>query len=221
MHQRSELEQLRTLAEMQTIRDMFTNDHAAYPSTEVLRRTGISKVMIEEYLPLLLLVQNIPGVRLASLTRESNPGPDAILLFDDGSQATVQITCAGENEITALQRELLNDGQVVFANQATNRNPTTREITQTGRILTTRTANTHAAIDEVRSAIEKKTRTYRSGTKLLLINMHRSEGTMTEEWQEQLRVAVSTRADVPYGSIYVATAKTCFCVLSKRIERVQ
>jgi hypothetical protein len=187
----------------------------------VRRRTGISKVVIEEYLPLLLLAQNIPGVRSARLTTDSNPGPDAVLLFDDGSQAMVQITCAGENEITALQRELLNDGQVVFANQATNRNRRTREITQTGRILTTRTANTHAAIDEVLSTIERKTRTYWSGTKLLLINMHRSEITMTGEWQEQLRVAVSTRTDVPYESIYVATAKTCFCVLAKGIESAQ
>jgi hypothetical protein len=216
MHQRSELEQFRTPAEMQTIRDTFTNNHAAYPSTEVLRRTGISKVMIEEYLPLLLLVQNIPRVRLASLTRESNPGPDAVLLFDDGSQATVQITSAGENKTTALQRELLRNGKVVFENQPTNRNPRTHEITQTGRVLVTRTGYTQAAIDEVLSAIERKTLTDRSDTNVLLIKMHRSEVTMTEEWREQLRVAVFARPDLRYESIYVVIDNTCFCVLAKR-----
>lgn len=219
MHQRSELEQVRTLAEMQTIRDIFTNDHAAYRNAEVLRRKGIAKVIIEEYLPLLLLIQNIPGARRASLTSESNPGPDAVLLFDDESEATVQITSAGENKTTAQQRELLSNGQVVFANQGTNRDPRTGKIKQTGRMLTTRTGYTQAAIDEVVSAIERKAQTDRSDTDLLLINMHRSEVTMTEEWQEQMRLAVSARTNVPYESIYVATAKTCFCVLAKRIER--
>lgn len=213
MHQRSELEQLRTLAEMQTIVDIFANYHAEYPSVEVRRRRGISKVVkviVEEYLPLLLLAKNIPGVISARLNADSNPGPDAVLHFDGGNQMTVQITCAGESESTALQRELLNDGQAVFATQTTSRDRTTCKIRQTGRSLTTRTANTLAAIKEVLSAIEKKKDNYLEDTKLLLINMHRSEITLLEDWREQLHVQVSALTDMPYERIYVSTAHTCF-----------
>lgn len=210
MHQRSELEQFHTLAEMQTIVDTFTNDHAEYPSAEVRRSRGIPKVMAEEYFPLLLLARNIPSVISARLTTKSNPGPDAVLLLDGGYQQTVQITCVGKNKSTALQRELLNDGQVVFATQAANRDSRTRKITQTGRSITTRTASTLTAIEEVLFAIKKKNDKYRTDTKLLLINMHRSETTLLVGWREMLRIKVSALANTPYEKIYVATANNCF-----------
>ena len=208
MHRRSELEQPRTLAEMQAIIDTFANDLAEYPSTKVRRRTGVAKIVIEEYYPLLLLAQSLSGFKSASLTADSHPGPDAVLQFDNGSQATVQITCAGEDESTALQRELLNGGQTVFANQSVNRK--TDEITQSGRVLTTRTKNTLAAIDEVLSAIKRKKKKYRPGTQILLISIRRSEITMTKDWQQQLLVRVSALTDLPYERIYVATVHTCF-----------
>jgi hypothetical protein len=164
----------------------------------------------EEYIPLFLLAQNLPGFKSASLTAVSHPGPDAVLLFDDESKVTIQITCAGENEITAYQRELLNDGQFVCANQSASRSGETGKITQSGRVLTTRAKNTQVAIGEVLLAIEKKKKKYRVGTQFLLISIRRSEITMTKDWQQQLLVAVSALTAFPYERIYVATAHTCF-----------
>lgn len=210
MHHRSALEQPRTLVEMQAVINTFANDPAEYSSTVVLRRKGVAKIMIEEYLPLFLLAKSLTGFQSASLTVDSHPGPDAVLLFNDGSHATVQITCAGENEGTALQRELLEGGQIVYANQSAKRIRETGKVTQSGRMLTTRIANTRAAINEVLSAIEKKTHKYRTATQFLLISIHRSEITMTEDWQKQLLATVCALTDLPYERTYVATHHICF-----------
>lgn len=210
MHQRSELEQPCTLAEMQMVIDTFEKDFSEYLSTEVRHRIGVTKIVIEEYLPLFLMAQSLPGFKSARLTADSHQGPDAILLFDDESQATIQITCAGEDECTALQRELLDNGQIVFANQSVNRVRKTGEISQSGRILTTRNSNTLAAIDEVLSAIEKKTHKYRVDTLFLLIGVRRTERSMMKDWRQRLLAAVSALTDSPYERIYVVIDHTCF-----------
>lgn len=210
MHQRSELEQPRSLAEMQMVIDAFVNDREEYPNAKVHSRTGVIKTIIEEYLPLFSLAKCLPDVTSASLTPDSNPGPDALLVFRNGRKVTVQITCAGENESTALQRELLSDGQAVFANQAATRNRRTGQITQTGRVLTTRAANTNSMIEEVMSAIENKIRKFRQGTDILLISLRGSETIMSDDWRKQLLSQVFVLADVPYESIYVTIKNTCF-----------
>lgn len=213
MHQRSELEQPRTLAKMKAVIDTFANDNAQYSNTEVRRRTGVAKIVIEEYLPLFLLAQSLPGFKSAYLTPDSHPGPDAVLLFNDGSHATVQITCAGEDESTALQRQLLDDAQLVFANQSFRRNRITRKINQSGRVLTTRAVNTSTLIFEVLSALRRKTHQYRAGTQFLLISIRRPEITMTKDWQQQVCGAVTALMDLSYEHIYVSTAHICFvCV---------
>ena len=79
MHLRSELEQPRALEEMQAIIDTFANDRDEYPSPQVRLRTGVAKIVIEEYLPLFRLAQTLPGFKSASLTADSYPGPDANL----------------------------------------------------------------------------------------------------------------------------------------------
>ena len=66
MHLRSELEQPCTLAEMQAIIDRFANDCDDYPSPQVRLRTGVAKIVIEEYLPLFRLAQILPGFNLNS-----------------------------------------------------------------------------------------------------------------------------------------------------------
>ena len=210
MHSRSELEQPRTLEEMQAIIDTFANNHDEYSNSQVRLRKGVAGLVIEEYIPLFRLAETLPGFKSASLTAHSHPGPDANLLFEDGSRKTVQITCAGENGNTALQRELLNDGQIVFANQSLNRKPNSREIAKSGRILTTRTANTNALIVEVMSAIAMKEKKYRAGTDYLLITIRRSAITLANNWQQQLTASVSATPASRYERIYVATAHTCF-----------
>lgn len=210
MHSRSELEQPRTLEEMQSIIDTFANNNDEYSNSQVRLRTGVAGPLIEEYMPLFRLAESLPGFNSASLTAASHPGPDANLLFEDGSQKTVQITCAGDDKSTALQRELLNDRQIVFANQSFKRKRKSREIVKSGRLLTSHTANTDAVIDEVMLAIEKKEKKYRAGTDYLLISIRRSEITMTKDWQQQLTTAVSALPTSSYERIYVATAHTCF-----------
>lgn len=142
MHQRSELETARTLLEMRDIMNLFENSYGRYPHLNVRRRTGIAKVVIEEYIPLFRLAEILPGFRSAYLTASSYSGPDAIISFNGGSQSTVQITCAGEDESSALKRELLDSRQIVFGNQKVERCRQTRDVAISGWALTTRAANT-------------------------------------------------------------------------------
>lgn len=215
MHNRSELEKCRTLEEMQEIINTFEDNYSEYPTKEVLYRTGVAKDIIEEYIPLFLLVKNLQYVKFACLASESNPGPDALILFEDGSQASVQITCAGENKKTSLQRKLLKDGQIVFPNQLIFRDGNEDEIIKNGRVLTTPDKNTTLAILEILHAIDKKTEKYREGTQYLLISLSRAEITMTKDWKQKLCSVLSKITNLPYDRIYVATNKTCFmCEIS-------
>jgi len=135
MIQRAELEQTRSLSEMRLIVKAFANDVNSYRNEDVRRRTGVAKDIAEEYYPLFLLVQHLPHIQAAYLTPRSHPGPDAIVVFADGSSKSVQITSAGESHSTALQRELLNRGQVVFPNKKAHRAKRLPQIVESGRVL--------------------------------------------------------------------------------------
>lgn len=208
MHTRLSLEVPQTLDDMREIIASIEND-GEYPSSELRRRRGVAKDLVEEYIPLYWLARAIPDVRSGYLTPASTSGPDALLAFADDSNWAIQITCAGENKATALQRELLNNREVVFANQVPQRDRATHNITQTGRVLTTKKANADAAVTEILAAIKRKTRKYRSGTDTLLVSIRGSEITMAMGWKQQLLLQISALNDIPYERVYIVGNNTC------------
>ena len=60
----------------------FANDLAEYSNADVRHRRAISKIVIEEYLPLFLLAQTLPDFMTACLTPNSHLGPDAMIYFN-------------------------------------------------------------------------------------------------------------------------------------------
>ncbi|AZP13551.1 hypothetical protein [Undibacterium parvum] len=207
--QREKLEQPHTLDEMRNLLDRFSADHIAFPDQLVHLRRGVFKDIIEEYAPLYSLANNLEGFMWARLTKESFPGPDAIIQLNDQSQIAIQITTAGETQKTALQREVLSRGESIFRNQDALRILPSKKILMSGRALTTKKANTEEMIEEVKTAIKRKISAYRNGTQCLLILICQQSITMEFDWKSQLRAALLNITFAPYLEVYVTNTDTC------------
>lgn len=203
------LEQSKPLEEMRLITREFLENSAIYSDQEVQHRIGVIKDVVEEYVPLIQLARALPDFISARLTPPSCAGPDALLLMSDGSEIGVQITIAGENYSTALQREMLARGEIIFPNQSARRDKATNNIQTKGRILTTKSANTKNMICEVIFALEKKRSSYREGSHILLISTSRRPITLANNWQELLISSMKLKEITPYDDVYINVGDQC------------
>jgi hypothetical protein len=203
------LEEAQTFDEMRLIAKQVLEDRTKYSDREIRCRVGVIKELIEEYLPLIQLVRVLPGFTAARLTPQSHEGPDAFLSMSDGSELGVQITIAGETHSTALQREMLARGEMVFPAQSASRKKHTGSIEATGRIVTTKAANTKELIRDVIGALKKKRDCYRSGSQILLISTFYPLITITSDWSELLSSEMEKVEFSPYDVIYVNVDDQC------------
>ncbi len=153
----------------QRILDEFFGDRDAYPDDDVLMRTGICKVLAEEFHPLVRLAQSLRGVRNLRLHSPSNPGPDAIITFWWRRAARLQITCSNEGYSRALEREYLRDKGSGLMHQNWERDPSTRHVVAKGPGYFEPPADLELRLDRILAAIDEKENKYHSATEILLV----------------------------------------------------
>lgn len=207
--ERTKLEEFKTLHEMHELLAYFSSHREEFPDEHVHLRRGIAKVLLEEYAPLLMLAQHL-GAAGAKLTASAYEGPDGYLYFEDGAEAAVQVTCAGESDQTAYKRELLASGRLVFDSQRVERVSVSKAFRVSGRVLSTKDRGTSLAVEEIRLALQKKCKNFKEGTSILLIHSRRNELTMSADWTAQVHAAMSHLSEVPYRAVFVCTRKSIF-----------
>jgi len=206
---RAALEAPRSLDEMEALLHVFINDREKIADSDIYRRVGVVKDLIEEYLPLVTFSRTILNFSSANLTAPSHAGPDAFVKLSNGEVLGVQITTAGENYTTSLHRELLARGSVVYPKQNAIRSRIDNGIHVSGRILSTKSSNTDRVVLDVISAIQKKRKTYRAGTQILLISVRDSSITLVDNWQQVLLVALSDVCVAPYENVSLVLSGAC------------
>ncbi len=208
MIKRADLEIPRTPEEMGKFIAVYELDVDTYSNEDVHLRKGVLKDFLEEYCPLYTLVRNLPNIRTARLTPKSNEGPDAIVSTGE-NELTVQITRADESYKRALSREFLSKQRAVFATSNITRNKKTREIHQTGRVLTTRKSRLKEHVGNIASAIQRKCGNFHEGTDALLVATRIGPSALQPEasWEEELRNRITRIASIPYRALYVANGE--------------
>lgn len=202
----------RTPEEMEEFISTYERDRNAYSNEDVHLKKGtkgrILKDFLEEYCPLYTLILNLPNVHTARLTPKSNEGPDAIVSTGEKG-LTVQITRADESPKRALQREVLSKGWPVFLTRNIIRNKKTREIQQSGRVLTTRKARLEEHVGNIASAIQRKCKNFREGTDALLVATRIGPSTLCVgfSWEEELKNRIRRIDSIPYRGLYVANGE--------------
>lgn len=207
MHQleRKALENPISLHQANEVVESFCNDRAAYPDADVHLKRGVSKILAEEYCPLVRLAQELWCVRSVRLLPEANAGPDGEIRFWWHPSSKVQITCAHEGHSRALMREQLLSEGVVFQNQTRKRDKASGQVVSTGRVLTTPAADLQTRIDRILKTIEAKETKYYPGTDTLLVEedlanfRHLKKGGLHKKVCEAVRKGLGS----PYGRIYV------------------
>lgn len=198
---RADLELARTPGEMEALLADYTNDRASYPPADAHLRRGIIKHLLEEYRPLTALVGTLPGISTARLTAQSSAGPDAIIQFTDGKTAFAQITVADQSYESALRRERMSEGKVVFEATTAIRNTLTREAGELGHALTPPSACLQRHVDAVVSAIEKKVAKFHPGTDMLIVGAERKRNSLTLPWRDEVRSRLDAIAILPYAQV--------------------
>jgi len=194
---------------MEALLHASINDREKISDPDIYRRVGVVKDLIEEYLPLVTFSRTIFNFSSAKLTALSHAGPDAFVTLNNGEVLGVQITTAGENYATSLHRELLARGSVAFPQQNAIRTRIDNRIHISGRILSTKSANTDRVVRDVIYAIQKKRKTYRTGTQILLISVRDSSITLVDNWQQILLAALSDVCIPPYESVSLVLSGVC------------
>jgi hypothetical protein len=130
----------------------FFDDRITYPDYDFYsRKRGINKDIPEEFYPLLLFAESIPSATSLRLSSDSLSGPDGVVLCEDGSEITVQITMSHERDNGYKIRQSLRDtGTWIGKGRDTNETIAER----LGRIL---------------EAIKDKETKFRAGTEVLLV----------------------------------------------------
>ncbi len=197
---------------MRALLSSFSHDRATYPNEDVYKRKGVVKFLLEEYEPLLTLVENLEEVETANLTRESNRGPDALITFASGRKLSIQITVANESKLTAYGREqLIRSGAapVGFKECRDKREKGGKEL---GRALRTREGRLREQVTEVlkaikkkaTKAIERKAKGTWPKTDVLLVWTEIRRFETSYQWREELTTQFKSLGAVPYPSVYVA-----------------
>jgi hypothetical protein len=163
---RSELEQWHTLKEMEgVIKDFFdtTPRNGAFA-----RRVGLGKDMAEEYVPLCILLRNLPSISHARLSPKSHGGPDADLRSRSGQERSIQITLAGASDQTYFNRQAALLRKPFFPSQKKTYNKRTGSLTASGRVLQAPAGVVRDCAGALVKAVENKQHDY-SGTDYLLV----------------------------------------------------
>jgi len=164
---RSELESHLTLRDAEEVVRRFLEETETYPTKAFRKRSGVCKVLAEEYLPLLLVAQSLRCVRSIRLYPDSHAGPDGEIKFWTRSAWHVQITCSSESYDRALMREQMNQGDIVSSGVRW-RDPDTGRVVQRAEVYNT-TEDVRARIDRILDAVEAKESNYHPGTDTLMV----------------------------------------------------
>ncbi len=192
------------LRQAERILDEFFNNREAYPDDDVLMRTGICKVLADEFHPLVRLAQSFRGVRNLQLLSQSTPGPDAIIAFWWRRAARVQITCAHEGYNRALEREYLRDKGSALVHQNWGRDRATGHVVPKGPGYFELSADIQLRVNRILKAIADKENKYYPRTEILLVHedsatyQYLQEGHLHEQVQEKVLITESH-----YQNIYV------------------
>ena len=165
--ERSELESHLILPDAKEVVRRFLEDTEAYPTEAFRKRSGICKVLAEEYLPLLRLARFLRCVRSICLSPDSHAGPDGEIRLWMRPAWHVQITCSSEGYDRALMREQMNQGDIVSSGDRW-RDPDTGRVVQRPEAYDT-AEDVRARIDRILGAIEAKESNYHPGTDTLIV----------------------------------------------------
>jgi hypothetical protein len=202
---RKALEKPASLRRASSIVESFCNDQVRHPGEDVYKKSGICKVLAEEYCPLVALAQERRHVRSVRLFSEANPGPDGEIRFWRGHSSKIQITCANEGYNRALMREQLASGNIVFPNQSRRRDKKSGEVVSMGRILSAPEADVQARVKRILDAIEKKEKNFYPQTDTLLVQDDVAKFRYLREGglHKKIRNAVCDGLGAPYKRIYI------------------
>jgi hypothetical protein len=206
MIKRAELEVPKSSLEIGAIVARFT-DRKIIPDEQVLRRQGIAKTMLEEYIPLYRLMQHLGGIT-AHLAKDSNRGPDGFIQLPNGGILSVQITSAGYGKNEALGGELMAEGKPCWSGmtRTTERVNGVRRIIESGRAFTTPKARSDELVAGITKAISDKIEAYRPLTDALLV-----KGEVRKHdpiWKKRIMKFLRSIDSNPYGRVFVGdTAK--------------
>ena len=166
--------------------------------------------MLEEFLPLAVLANHLPGVTSARLLAANNQGPDAQVIVTDrsGSQTlAVQITVADQDEQEGLARELLSEGKPVVRNTKRVRRKD-RSIDTVGRSLSTPIEDAKRHADLLVKAVERKIGKFYEGTDLLLVHIDRLQiPPANYDWKSDVADRVAALPRNPYAAVYVSRSR--------------
>jgi len=202
--ERDALEKPTPLRRAECLLDEFFHDRDTYPDDDFYSRTGICKLLAEEYHPLVRLAQRLWGVRSIRLLSHANPGPDAKIAFWWRQAATVQITCAHEGYDRALMREQMLAGDIVLPHQQRKRDKVTDRVVSKGSGAFEPSADVQVRVERILEAIAAKERRYYPGTEILLVHESPAGYEYLQEGRlhEQVCETVLAR-DSRYQRIYV------------------
>jgi len=202
---REALEKRGSLSEARSLVELVYYDSATYSSEDIRRRTGVFKVLAEEYFPLLWLAEALPGARSIRLLPKGNPGPDGEIQFWYSPTSKVQIVCANESYNWSLMREELAAGRIVSPNQRFERVKKPRGVKTTGSFLSAADdRDLQERMQRITAAIEKKEQNYYRGTDTLLVSEEPSNFKHLKDLHQRLCENVRKSGPSRYERIYVS-----------------
>ena len=181
------------------------------PEKDFSRRVGITKVMLEEYYPLVCLAESIKCSGFVKLTRNSYMGHDAEIKLKCGGLITLQITCSCEDyQISLLREQMMRmKNEITSINYNRFRDRETGEIMSIGEGIVPVEADIDTRIQRILNAIRKKTTKYYKGTDVLLIQEDalNYKSLKRRKFHEILKAEVNKLIKIPYVGICVVYGK--------------
>ena len=203
--ERTALERRVSLRSAAVILDSFLNDDVLYPDEDVLSRSGVCKVLAEEYYPLVRLAQSLRGAIAVRLSPHGHPGPDASIYYWWRPPSTVQVTCSNENYDQALLREQLLAADAVVLSERRYRDKKTGAVVSEGRCLYVAESDITTRVDRIVAALSAKESKHHRGTDILIVQDAPARLTYLKNGLLHQRVRAEVRGLGPskYRRIYV------------------
>lgn len=197
----------------EVIRAFLENDDDCYPYADFIMRNGISKVLAEEYLPLVRVAEVMAGSRAVRLLPASNTGPDGEIEFGSGEVWHVQITCAHEGYEAALAREQMRNGELTGSGRK-------RRDKATGGVVYIPEGfgpkdGTASRVDRITEAVRKKESKYREGTDTLIVQDDPDDIDYLQagRFRDLVKRAVRELGPSRYQRIFVVYGQTPDCIV--------
>jgi len=198
---RQELEQLTSLDRAASIIETFLNDPTTYSDKDFRLRRGVCKVLEEEYKPLVLVANAVPGVESVRLFSLSNEGPDGEIQFNDKRIWNVQTTCSHEGHQRALMREQLqHDGAAPGGKR--HRDSSGRVVCEPSVFMVD--DEVEVRVQRIRSAVQAKEQNFHQDTDTLIVYEEQAGARYLQERNLHAQVVEALR-EVPssYERIYI------------------